>query len=56
MSERSWQPGEDVVVVPRGESPHTGKVIYCEAKTGGRFYLGVEFRGRSVKWGDDSRA
>jgi len=55
ISERSWQPGEDVVVVPRGEFPHTGKVVYCEAKTGGNFCLGVEFRGRSVKWGDDSR-
>ena len=54
VSERSWEPGEEVIVAPRGEFPQIGRVVYCVANTRGRFLLGVEFPDRSVKWGDES--
>ncbi|PYT62266.1 MAG: hypothetical protein DMG46_01445 [Acidobacteria bacterium] len=54
ISERSWKPGEEVIVAPRGEFQQKGRVVYCVGNTRGRFCLGVEFPDRSVKWGDDS--
>lgn len=54
VSERSWEPGEEVIVAPRGEFRQKGRVVYCIANARGRFLLGVEFLDRSVKWGDDS--
>ena len=53
ISERSWEPGEEVIVAPRGEFQRIGRVVYCVANARGRFLLGVEFPDRSVKWGDD---
>ena len=55
ISERSWRPGEEVIVAPRGEFQQIGRVVYCVARPRGHFWLGVEFPDRSVKWGDDSR-
>ena len=54
ISERSWQPGEEVIFAPSGEFQRIGRVVYCLANTRGRFCLGVQFPDRSVKWGDDS--
>ena len=56
MSKRSWRSGEEALVAPlTGEFPQVGRVVYCEARTGGRFCLGVAFPDRSVKWGDYAR-
>ena len=50
-SKRSWRSAEEVLIAPlTGEFPHVGRIVYCEAKTGGHFCLGVEFVDRSVKW------
>jgi hypothetical protein len=55
-SKRSWRSAEEVLIAPlTGEFPHVGRIVYCEAKTGGHFCLGVEFLDRSVKWGDYPR-
>jgi hypothetical protein len=54
VSERSWEPGEELIVAPKGEFQQKGRVVYCVANARGRFLLGVEFLDRSVKWGDDS--
>ena len=56
ISMRSWQSGEEVIVALRGEFPQVGKVVYCDARTAGRFCLGVEFPNRMVKWDDHSGA
>jgi hypothetical protein len=57
ISKRSWQPGEESLITPlTGESPKVGRVIYCVPKPGDRFYVGVEFPDRTVKWGDHSTA
>jgi hypothetical protein len=57
ISKRSWRSGEEALVAPlTGEFPQVGRVVYCEARTGGRYCLGVEFPDRSVKWGDYARA
>lgn len=55
VSKRSWQPGEEPLVTPlTGEFPQVGRVIYCLPSAGQRFYLGIEFPDRAVKWGEDS--
>jgi len=57
ISKRSWRPGEESLITPlTGEFPQVGRVIYCVPKTGGRFYVGVEFATRAVKWDDHSSA
>lgn len=57
VSKRSWRPGEESLISPlTGESPQVAKVIYCVPKPGDRFYVGVEFRDRTVKWDDHSSA
>ena len=56
ISRRSWRSGEKAIIVPLvGEFPQVGRVVYCEARTSGRFCLGVEFPDRSVKWADYAR-
>jgi len=57
ISKRSWRSGEQALIGPlTGEvPPQVGSVVYCEQKSEGRFYLGVEFLDRSVNWGNHSR-
>jgi hypothetical protein len=52
ISKRSWRPGEEALIAPlTGEFPQVGTVVYSRRKNGGeRFFLGVEFLDRSVKW------
>jgi len=57
ISKRSWQPGEESLITPQTEEfPKVARVIYCVPKTGDRFYVGVEFRERTVNWDDHSSA
>src|SRR3989442_1818145 len=55
VSKRSWLSGEEATIAPRGEFAQVGRVVYCGAKTGGAFVLGLEFPDHSVKWGDYPR-
>ena len=56
ISKRLWQAGEEALIAPlTGEFPQVGRVVYCEQKTEGRFCLGLEFRARSVNWGNCSQ-
>jgi hypothetical protein len=56
LSKRPWQPGEESIVTPlTGEFPQIGRVIYCLPTAGDRFYLGMEFLDRAVKWDNHSR-
>jgi hypothetical protein len=55
ISKSSWRPGEEPLITPltgekkSAEFPQVGRVIYCKP-AGDRFYLGVEFRTRTIKW------
>ncbi len=56
ISKRSWRSGEEALIASVvGEFPQVGRVIYCETRTGGGFWLGVEFPDRSVNWADYAR-
>jgi hypothetical protein len=57
ISKRSWRPGEESLITPLTEEfPKVGRVIYCVPKPGDRFYVGVEFGDRTVRWDDHSSA
>jgi len=57
ISKRLWRLGEEPLITPlTGEFPRAGRVIYCLPKTQDRFFLGVEFPDRRVKWGEPSSA
>jgi len=55
-SKRFWRFGEGALIAPlTGEFTRLGRVVYCEARIGGRFCLGLEFADCSVNWGNHSR-
>ena len=55
-SKRFWRLGEGALIAPlTGEFTRLGRVVYCEARIGGRFCLGLEFADCSVNWGNHSR-
>jgi hypothetical protein len=55
ISKSFWRPGEEPLITPltgdkkSAEFPQVGRVIYCKP-AGDRFYLGVEFPTRTIKW------
>ena len=52
VTQRLWQPGEEPLITPlTGEFPQPARVVYCQPSTNGGFCVGLEFPGRSVKWG-----
>jgi hypothetical protein len=54
-SKRFWRFGEQALIAPStGEFTRLGRVVYCEARIGGRFCLGLEFADCS-DWGNHSR-
>jgi len=55
-SNRFWRFGEVALIAPlTGEFTRLGRVVYCEARTGERFCLGLEFADCSVNWENHSR-
>jgi hypothetical protein len=52
VTERYWRSGEQMWITPlTGEFPQLARAVHCEARPKGRFCVGVEFPGRSVKLG-----
>lgn len=48
-----WQLGEEPLITPlASDFAQPARVVYCQPGANGSFCLGVEFEGRSVKWGD----
>lgn len=44
-SERPWQPGEQVEVIPaKAETPVRGEVVYCQKRGQGGFFVGIRLR------------
>jgi hypothetical protein len=55
VTKRLWRPGEEPLVTPlTGEFPQPARVVYCQPRPSGGFYLGLQFMDRSVRW-DESR-
>jgi PilZ domain len=55
VTNRLWQPGEEPLVTPlTGEFPQPAKVVYCQPRPSGGFYLGLQFLDRSVRWDESS--
>src|SRR5712691_10830847 len=55
VTKRLWQPGEEPLLTPpAGEFPQQARVVYCQPRSKGGFYVGVQFSGRSVRWPDSS--
>jgi hypothetical protein len=51
VTNRLWQPGEEPMLTPlTGEFPQPARVVYCQPRARGGFYLGLQFTARSVKW------
>jgi hypothetical protein len=57
ISKRSWRKGEETLITPStGEFQRVGRVIYCLPGAASRYYLGIEFPDRAVKWDELSSA
>ncbi len=55
VTKRLWHPGEEPLIAPlTGEFPQQARVVYCQPRPKGGYYLGVQFPGRSVRWPDSS--
>jgi hypothetical protein len=51
VSRQLWQLGEEALVtLLKDDFPLVGTVVYCQARTGGGFCLGLEFPDTSGKW------
>jgi len=55
VTKRPWQLGEKLLIAPlTGEFPQQARVVYCQPRPRGGFYLGVQFSERAVDWPDSS--
>ena len=55
VTKRLWQLGEEPFIAPlTGEFPQQARVVYCQPRQKGGFYLGVQFFERAVRWPDSS--
>jgi PilZ domain len=53
VSKRLWQPREGLLLTPlTGEFPQPARVVYCQPRPRGGFYVGLRFPDRSVRWPD----
>ena len=52
VTKRLWQPGEEPLLTPAGQFAQQARVVYCQPRPSGGFYVGVQFSDRSVRWPD----
>jgi hypothetical protein len=51
VTRRLWQLGEEPLLTPlTGEFPQPARVVYCQPRPSGGFYVGLQFTAHSVKW------
>lgn len=51
VTRREWRSVEEPLLTPlTGEFPQPARVVYCQPRPSGGFYLGLQLKGRSVKW------
>lgn len=52
VTERLWLPDDQpVITLSTEEFQRTARVVYCQLLQNGRFCVGLELKGRPVKWG-----
>src|SRR6266478_2479621 len=50
LTKRLWQPGEEPLLTPpAGEFSQPARVVYCQPRSKGGFYVGVELSGGSTR-------
>jgi len=48
-----WHSGDEQLLTPlTGEFPQMARVVYCQPRPSGGYYVGLYFPDRSVKWGE----
>lgn len=51
VTKRLWSPGEESLLTPlTGEFPQLARVVYCQPRPSGGFYVGVRFSDHAVRW------
>jgi len=56
VTQRQWQLGDEPLLTPlTGEYAQLARVVYCQPRARGGFYLGLQFTVRSVKWDESPR-
>ena len=51
VTKRLWKPGEEPLLTPfTGEFPQLARVVYCQPRPSGGFYVGIRFSDRAVRW------
>ena len=50
FTKRMWQPGEEITLTPFKEETASGKVVYCQMATDGRYWVGVKLEDHAVTW------
>ena len=51
-----WHSGDEQLLTPlTGEFPQIARVVYCQPRPSGGFYVGVYFPDRSVRWGGEKQ-
>jgi PilZ domain len=55
VTKRFWQAGDEPLVTPlTGDFPQMARVIYCQPRPKGGFYVGVQFPDHSIRWNGSS--
>jgi len=53
VTTQRWHSGEEQLLTPlTGEFPQMARVVYCQPRPAGGYYVGLHFPERSVKWGE----
>lgn len=49
-----WRSGDEQMLTPlTGEFPQVARVVYCQPRPSGGYYVGLHFPDRSVRWGQN---
>ena len=49
-----WRSGDEQLLTPlTGEFPQVARVVYCQPRPSGGYYVGLHFPDRSVRWGQN---
>jgi len=53
VTSQPWNLGDEQLFTPlTGEFPQHARVVYCQPRPSGGYYVGVHFPDRTVRWGE----
>ena len=53
VTSQQWNLGDEQLFTPlTGEFPQLARVVYCQPRPAGGYYVGVRFPDRTVRWGE----